>query len=132
MHDTLVNKQYSTWILSLTTGWRHRDTGKKALMDKLPVSERSWRLTASRFGDKLRITSSRNIDKLRDSPTGCKPVETLVTLHRKHYERKAFFAFEDKINLKTSQWELFVSKSQSYLGATLMPLLLQIKCKQLK
>lgn len=41
--------------------------------------ERSLRLTASRFGEILRITNRRNIEKLCESLTSCKSLETLAT-----------------------------------------------------
>lgn len=89
------------------------------ISNKRWFDERSWRLTASRFGEIVRITNRRNIEKLCESPISCKPLETTATLHGKNYERKALYAFQDKMNLKTSHCGLFVSKSHSYLGATL-------------
>lgn len=78
----------------------------------------NWILTASRFGEILTITTRRNIEKICESLTSCKPLETPATLHGQNYERKAVYALKDKMNLKTSECGLFVSKSHSYLGAT--------------
>lgn len=105
----------------MTTGWRRGDTWKKHSWTDFQQAMVRWKeleITASRFEEILSITTRRNIEKLCESLTSCKPLETLATLHGKNYERKALYAFEDKMNLKTSQCGLFVSKSHSYLGAT--------------
>ncbi|XP_056005483.1 uncharacterized protein LOC125659233 [Ostrea edulis] len=81
-------------------------------------SERSWRITASRFGEISKITPRRNIKKLLQRMLKCKSIDTAATLHGKNYEKKALKAFEKYECVKTKQCGLFISHERPYLGAS--------------
>ena len=81
-------------------------------------AERTWRITASKFGELNRITPRRNINKLLSNMLSCRPLETPAVLHGKNYEKKALRAFEKSEGVKTQKCGLFICGKRPYLGAS--------------
>jgi Zn finger protein HypA/HybF involved in hydrogenase expression len=79
--------------------------------------ERKYRLTASKFGEIVKMTDKRNRQKLCASllnTTFC----SKAMLHGRQYESKALNVFEKKFNLKCKKCGLFVRPDLPYLGAS--------------
>lgn len=83
-------------------------------------TERAWRLTASRFGDILKMTNRRNISKLCASLLSKKSLNvcTVGMRYGKNYEAKALKAFENKMQMKTKKAGFFICLSKPFLGAS--------------
>lgn len=80
--------------------------------------ERTWRLTASSFGQITHMTDRRNKQKLCNSLFSSKQINTLATLHGKKYERKAIKCFECKYKVKVNRCGLFIYEAKPFLGAS--------------
>ena len=78
--------------------------------------ERTWRLTASSFGQITHMTDRRNKQKLCNSLFSSKQINTLATLYGKKYARKAIKCFECKY--KVNRCGLFIYEAKPFLGAS--------------
>nr|XP_022307572.1 uncharacterized protein LOC111113571 [Crassostrea virginica] len=82
--------------------------------------ERSWRITASRFGDICLATDRRNKQKLCHSiyqPSAALfRCEALV--HGRTYEARAIRCFEKETGMNVQRCGFFVDKDRPYLGAS--------------
>ncbi|XP_062590250.1 uncharacterized protein LOC134251845 [Saccostrea cucullata] len=80
--------------------------------------ERTWRLTASNFGQISHMTDRRNKDKLCESIFSSKQINSLATLHGKNYERKAIKCFESEYKVKVKGCGFFIYTEKPFLGAS--------------
>lgn len=81
-------------------------------------SERSWRLTASRFGDILKATSRRNMEKLCQTIVFAKRLSTKSVVHGLKYEKAAIQAFEAKTGNRVQPCGLYVDPNNPFLAAS--------------
>jgi len=80
--------------------------------------ERSWRVTASRFGDVLKATSRRNMQKLCESIVSPRMLNNTAVNHGKKYEKTAIQAFMEKSGKTVFPCGLFVCEEFPYLAAS--------------
>ena len=80
--------------------------------------ERSWRITASKFGDILTSTPRRNMEKLCNYLSNSKELNTPAILHGKQYEPVAMAKFQEVLGLMVAKCGLFISQDAPFLGAT--------------
>lgn len=80
--------------------------------------ERTWRLTASSFGQITHMTEKRNKEKLCETIFSSKQINSEATLHGKNYERKAIKCFESKYKQKVNGCGFFIYRPKPFLGAS--------------
>lgn len=79
---------------------------------KLWFRHRSWRLTASRFGEICKLTSRRNITKLCQNLMSVNnALQNSALAHGKNNESNALKSFESRYSCKTRPVGLCISKS---------------------
>lgn len=83
-------------------------------------TERSWRITASRFGDICLATERRDKMKLCQSlhQPSAASFRSEALVHGKTYESRAIKSFEKETSLRVNRCGLFVCKDRPYLGAS--------------
>lgn len=94
---------------------------------------RRWRLTASRFGDIIKMTHRRNKTKLCKSLNCCNKIVSKSLVHGKQFECKALCKFETQKNVKCHPVGLFIRPDFPFLGAspdgiTDTDYLVEVKC----
>ena len=82
------------------------------------LSERLWRVTASRFGDVLKATDRRNMPKLCESIVSPPTLNNPAVMHGKKYEQIAVQAFMDKTKKTVIPCGLFVCEEFPFLAAS--------------
>lgn len=80
--------------------------------------ERTWRLTASSFGQITHMTEKRNKEKLCETIFSSKQINSEATLHGTNYERKAIKCFESKYKQKVNGCGFFIYRPKPFLGAS--------------
>nr|XP_034306619.1 uncharacterized protein LOC105318360 isoform X2 [Crassostrea gigas] len=80
--------------------------------------ERKWRITASRFGDIVKMTCRRDTRKLCCSIYQPKSIITYPIIHGRQHESRAISMFEELTHFKVKKCGLFVSVKYPFLGAT--------------
>ena len=94
---------------------------------------RRWRLTASRFGDIIKMTHRRNKTKLCKSLNCHNKIVSKFLVHGKQFECKGLCKFETQKNVKCHPVGLFIRPDFPFLGAspdgiTDTDYLVEVKC----
>lgn len=97
------------------------------------MSERAWRLTASKFGDILKATVRRDMDKLCRTIVFPRQLSVKAIVHGRKYEKTAIRDFELKSCKKVKCCGLFIDPIYNFLAASPDGLiggeeLIEIKC----
>ena len=82
------------------------------------MTERKWRLTASRFGEICKATNRRNKTKLCASIYSQLPLKSPAVIHGQQYEGVALKKFESVYDLEVSPVGFFIDRFNNFLGAT--------------
>lgn len=81
-------------------------------------NERKFRLTASKFGEILKSTENRNLEKFCESLYSPPNLSTPAVIHGKTYEPIAVELFEKHFQTKVSKCGLFVNEDFPNFAAT--------------
>ena len=81
-------------------------------------SERSWRVTASRFGDVLKATCRRNMHKLCQSMVAPQQLHCRSVVHGRRHEKAALQSFVASTGKEVTSCGLFVSEVYPFLAAS--------------
>ena len=81
-------------------------------------SERKWRLTASNFGDILKMTDRRDLDKLCENLLNPSKLTSPAIVHGKTYESIAIEKFQQTTAAKVKKCGLFISTDFPNLAAS--------------
>jgi hypothetical protein len=80
--------------------------------------ERKWRLTASKFGEIVKVTDKRDFQKFCESMYSPINLNTLAVSHGKTYEPIAIEKFEKKFHLKVQKCGLFINVNYPNFAAS--------------
>jgi hypothetical protein len=80
--------------------------------------ERTWRVTASNFGEICKATDKRNVTKLCKTVSSTNHLHTTAVIHGQKYEQAAIKRFTEITGSTVEECGLFVSAEHPFLAAT--------------